>query len=112
MKIQLKDAAIKDKGDYVAKFFLNKTQSEDVSIIFVECRRRHYKTMMKGAKRMYFILDGTGTFTINDKTEQIARHDLFVITDGETYEYEGQMNMLEINVPATDKSHYENLESL
>ena len=110
MKISLEQTEVKDKGDFLARFYLTKEQSKDVSLVCVECRTRHYKTKMKGAKRMYLILEGSGSFIINDKREDAKPYDLFIISDGETYEYSGVMKMMEVNVPATDSSNYENLD--
>ncbi len=110
MKISLDQTQAKDKGEFLARFYLTKEQSDDASVIFVECRTRHYKTKMKGAKRMYFILGGSGSFIINEKQETANPYDLFIISNGETYEYSGAMKMLELNVPATDSSNYEKLD--
>ena len=59
---------------------------------------------------MYLVLEGKGTFTINDDTSDAEVDDLFIISDGDVYEYEGKMKLFEFNIPATDESNEEKLE--
>ena len=77
--------------------------------LIVECITGHYRTKIKGASRMYLILEGSGTFTINGTKETAGQYDLFIISDGDVYEYEGAMKLFECNVPATDAGNEENL---
>jgi gentisate 1,2-dioxygenase len=78
--------------------------------LLVECLTRHYKTRLKNAVRVYLVLEGSGAFTVNDQTHKVEQYDMFVISDGDTYEYEGKMKLFEFNIPATDSSNEDKLE--
>jgi hypothetical protein len=109
MKISLKDADVHDKGSFKVSFYVAKKDRSDFNALLVDCVTDHYKTKLKGAARVYLIIDGSGTFTINDKKEIANQYDLFIISDGDEYSYEGTMKLFEFNIPATDSSNEEKI---
>lgn len=56
------------------------------------------KRIVEGV-RSYYVTEGEGTFTINDETHDVNEGDLFVITEGGEYSYQGFMTLFEVNVP-------------
>jgi gentisate 1,2-dioxygenase len=110
MKISLNQASIHDKRDFIAKFYLEKKTNPEFNTIFVECINRHYKTKLKNATRIYFVIEGKGYFIIDNIKQEANLYDLFIIKDSQIYEYRGKMKLIEINFPATDKSNEEKLE--
>jgi len=110
MKIPLSDNRLHDEGSFKARFYCEKKDRDDFNALLVECVTGHNKTKLKAAARTYLILEGSGTFTINDNKEEANQYDLFIISDGDTYEYEGAMKLFEFNVPATDSSNEEKLD--
>ena len=56
------------------------------------------KRMGDGTTRAYFVIDGTGNFTLNGTTTSMQKGDLFVIPPGQEYEYNGEMHLFEFNV--------------
>jgi hypothetical protein len=109
VKISLEETVSYDKGSFRARFYSEKKDRTDFNALLVECVTGHYQTKLKGATRVYLILEGSGTFTINGIKETAEQYDLFIISDGDVYEYEGAMKLFECNVPATDASNEENL---
>jgi len=107
MKISLSQTEVHDKKDFIAKFYVTKSKNPNFNALLVECITGHYKTKLKNATRIYFIIEGHGTFTINGLTEKAEMHDCFIITANEIYSYEGKMKLIEVNVPATDKENEE-----
>lgn len=110
MKIALNQATFFDRGDFCGKVYVEGEAKKGFNALLVECVTRHYKTRLKNAVRGYLVVEGSGTFTINDKKETAEPFDLFVISDGDVYEYEGKMKLFEFNVPATNSSNEDNLE--
>jgi len=48
-------------------------------------------------RRVYISwLEGGGSFTINDKKENAAPDDVFIISDSDVYEYEGKMKIVRV----------------
>src|SRR3989344_2938270 len=109
MKISLTQTEFFDRGEFSGNLYVAKNQKEAFNALLVHCVTGHHKTKLTGAARMYLVLEGEGTFTINDRTETAAKNDLFIIGDGDVYEYEGKMELFEFNVPATDSSNEEKL---
>lgn len=58
----------------------------------------HPRKRMVDTTRVYFVCEGTGTFTHNGNTAQVAQHDCYVIEPGDEYEYEGNMILFEFNI--------------
>ena len=110
MKIALGDTEFFDRQAFSGNVYVGKNADKGFNALLVECLTRHYKTKLTGATRVYLVLEGSGVFTINGQRDNADQYDLFVISDGDSYEYEGRMKLFEFNVPATDGSNEENLE--
>ena len=110
MKISLSQAIIHDKGDFIGKFFIEKKDNAGFDFLLVECLKKHYKTRLKKATRLYYVIEGDGYFIIDNVKQEANLYDLFIINDNQTYEYQGKMKLIEINIPATDKTNEEKLE--
>ena len=109
MKIPLSDDRLHDKGAFKARFYVEKKDRADFNALLVECVTGHYKTKLKNAARVYLVIEGNGTFTINGTRENAEPYDLFIISNGDIYEYHGEMKLFEFNVPATDSSNEEKI---
>src|SRR3989344_7812239 len=99
MKIALKDTRAFDRGEFKGNVYVEKADNRGFNALLVDCLTGHYKTRLKGAVRGYLVLEGGGTFTINDKEIPAQQHDLFLIQDGDVYDYKGKMRLFEFNVP-------------
>jgi len=80
------------------------------SLNLVDVHGRHYKTKVAGATRTYFVKSGEGTFTLDGEEHQVRESDSYVIPPGHVYEYQGQMTLLELNVPGTTRENETNLD--
>jgi len=110
MKISLRDTTYFDRDAFNGNLYVEKKDDKGFNALLVHCLTRHYKTRLKSATRMYLVLEGVGTFTINDDKQDAVKDDFFIISDGDTYEYEGEMKLFEFNIPATDNSNEEKLD--
>jgi hypothetical protein len=110
MKVPLSQTKFFDREAFNGNLFVEKKDNKGFSALIVHCLTRHYKTKLKAATRMYLVLDGKGTFTINDEVQSAEKDDMFIISDGDIYEYEGEMKLFEFNIPGTDRDNEERLE--
>ena len=110
MKIPLAKTTVYDLKDFAAKFYVEKKDGRGFNALIVDVVTNHYKTKLTGALRMYLVIDGTGTFILNDKEFMAEPFDLFIIQSGDTYSYKGKMRLFEFNVPGTDTSNEEKLD--
>ena len=109
MKISLSETAFFDRGDFTGNVYVAKDEGKGFNALLVDCLKGHYKTKLKNATRVYLVLQGKGTFMINGETKEAQVHDLFLISDGDTYEYAGAMKLFEFNVPGTDSANEEKI---
>ncbi|HEY4513324.1 MAG TPA: AraC family ligand binding domain-containing protein [Candidatus Paceibacterota bacterium] len=109
MKISLNQTNFFDRTDFNGNVYVKAEDGKGFSALLVNCITSHYKTKLKNATRTYLVIEGAGTFTINDKTETANPGDMFIISDGDIYEYYGQMKLFEFNVPGTNSSNEEKL---
>jgi mannose-6-phosphate isomerase-like protein (cupin superfamily) len=110
MKISLRDTETFDVGDFKGALYLDKKDNEDFNVLLIDCVTRHFKMRLVGARRTYFVLEGSGTFAINDERIDVEPFDLVLIKDGDVFEYDGAMKLFEFNIPATDDANEERLE--
>src|SRR5580698_7300571 len=69
------------------------------NVLSVDVHGNHPRKRMVGdTTRTYYVIDGTGSFTIGDSSTEVQAGDLFVIPPEGEYEYSGQMRLLEVNV--------------
>lgn len=106
-KISLSQTKHFDKDGFSGDIYVD---AKDYNALLVDVHGRHYKTGMKGATRNYLVIEGNGAFTIDGKTHQVKKGDLYIIPDGHNYEYEGEMKFFEFNVPGTNDSNQINLD--
>lgn len=111
MKIPLNKTEVIDKKEFVARFYVNKADEKPFNALFVESIIGHYKTKLKNAARLYFVVEGNGSFTIDGVREEANKYDFFLIQDVQIYEYSGKMKLIEVNVPATGSSNQERLDN-
>lgn len=110
MKISLNQTEMHDLKDFIARFYVTKNDNKEFNALLVRCKTRHYRTKLKNATRLYFVVEGNGEFIIDNHKESAEVYDLFIIHDGQIYEYSGVMKLIEVNVPATDGDNEEKLE--
>ena len=87
-----------DKEGFSGDFYVTKDDKKGFNALRVAVHGKHPRKKMIDTTRVYFVIDGEGTFTIDNTTHQIKKNDLYVIEPGSEYEYEGTMNLFEFNV--------------
>jgi mannose-6-phosphate isomerase-like protein (cupin superfamily) len=69
------------------------------NVLSVDVHGSHPRKRMLGdTTRTYYVIEGTGSFTLGDATTEVQAGDLFIIPPEGEYEYNGQMRLLEVNV--------------
>lgn|GEM_PF-1224704 len=96
--VSLNDAAHFDREGFSGDILLDKLIVSGVNALRINVDGKHpRKRMLPGTTRIYFVIDGTGTFTLNDDTKEVTPGDLYVIPPLNEYEYEGTMTLFEFN---------------
>lgn len=110
MKISLNKTKQFITKDFSGRVYIDKKDNQGFNALEVTVHGQHYKTLLKHTTRMYLVLEGKGIFTIDKETTDVKKGDLYIISHGQTYSYEGSMKLFEFNVPATDETNEEDID--
>lgn len=87
-----------EREGFSGDFYVSNSEKKGFNALRVAVHGKHPRKKMVDTTRVYFVIDGKGTFTINETTYDCNKNDLFVIESGDAYEYQGEMNLFEFNV--------------
>ena len=75
-------------------------QQKDLEIYYIEAEKGHDTfTISKRATRVYYVIDGSGYFTISDRRYDVSRGMLVEIPPKVEYSYSGKMKLIAISKP-------------
>ena len=97
-KITLKDTKTFDRGDFDGNIFISDEDNIGLNAFEVHVHGKHPLKIIEGKTRIYRVESGTGTFTLDGETHTVQIGDVYIISNGSTYEYEGNMVLWEMNV--------------
>lgn len=97
-KISLNDTNFFDAGGFTGQEYITREQKAGFNALLVTVKDRHPRKRMVDTTRCYFVVEGSGVFTLDDKTHEVKAGDLFVIAPGHEYEYRGAMKLFEFNI--------------
>lgn len=97
-KISLSETSSFEREGFSGQVYVPSEAGMGFNALLVDVHGRHPRKRMIDTARVYFVVKGTGKFTLDQETFDAAEGDLFVIPEGHEYEYEGKMQLLEFNV--------------
>jgi len=84
--------------------------NEGFTVLGIDVHGSHPRKRMLGdTTRTYYVIKGTGSFTIGEDTHEVTEGDLFIIPPGGEYNYDGQMQLLEVNISPSNEFQDERL---
>jgi len=90
-----------EKEGFTAFLYNLKEDHPSFNTVYVDCHKSHEKVYVKASHRIYFVIEGEGTFTVDNETNQVKKNDVIVIEPTKEYSYKGEMKLFEVNFPAT-----------
>lgn len=72
----------------------------DISVTLVDIDGEHLELRTDVSSRLYVLLEGDFSFTIEESTFKASKEDVILIARGETYSFSGKGKYLVINSPA------------
>ncbi len=109
-KIRLSDTDGFQREGFDGHVYVPSDAGTGFNVLSVDVHGSHpRKRMMGDTTRTYYVIDGTGSFTLGDDTSEVSSGDLFVIPPDGEYEYSGQMRLLEVNVSPNNEFRDEKL---
>ena len=97
-KITLEETDTFDAGGFSGQVYIPKELKAGFNALLITVTGHHPKKRMIDTTRNYFVVEGKGTFTLDGEVHRIQKGDLFVISAGHEYEYEGTMTLFEFNI--------------
>lgn len=97
-KISLNETSNFKAGGFSGQIYVQNESRAGFNALLITVDGRHPKKRMIDTTRNYYVIEGSGTFTLDDKPHKVSAGDLFVVGPGHTYEYEGTMKLFEFNV--------------
>lgn len=98
MKISHNETFHFDREGFSGDVYVGADQNKGFNSLLVHVNGKHPRKKMIDTIRTYFVIEGSGTFQINNKTFEVQRNDYFVIDSGDEYEYQGRMSLFETNI--------------
>jgi len=96
------DTNKKEQGNMkISEYKIN----SDFSGALIEINGTHGKMKCLKEDRIYFIIAGTGKFTINDKEEAVSKNDLVFIPKNTPYDISGKLKYFLICSPEFNPNH-------
>lgn len=86
-------------GVIKVKELFNSSEFEAMSAAVITLSGKNRKTKHTVSSSFYYVLEGSGAFTINDERNEVSKGDLVFIPQGSVYFDEGDMTLLAINSP-------------
>jgi mannose-6-phosphate isomerase-like protein (cupin superfamily) len=109
-RIQLSETTGFQREGFDGHVYIPSEAGVGFNVLSVDVHRSHPRKRMLGdTTRTYYVIDGTGTFTLGDKVNEVQAGDLFVIPPDGEYEYNGQMRLLEVNISPSNSFQDERL---
>lgn len=83
---------------------INTPKTPEISIAYVEVKGKNKTIINNGSNAAYYILEGSGTFVIDNETVTVEAGDVVFIPRGTQYQDAGTLAMLAINTPRYDQN--------
>lgn len=86
---------------------------KNASAAYFEVTSKHGKVKTTKSDRIYFIAEGQGEFTIDNKSFSVKKTDVVIVPKNTPYDYkaiDGVMNLFLVHAPAYDPEAEEKLE--
>lgn len=108
--IKAKEIAEEDFGAIKVKNLFNKEEIEQISVAMIRVSGINRKHINKRSDEFYYVLEGNGTFSIDDAISEVEEGDLIFVPKGSQFFNSGQMTLLVFSSPRYDVSQIEYLE--
>jgi mannose-6-phosphate isomerase-like protein (cupin superfamily) len=102
MLFKLSNAKEVQEEGFTAFLYNLKSDFPSFNTVYVDCHKFHEEVYVKRSHRIYFVIEGSGTFTVDRKKNKTQKNDVIVIEPMTKYSYKGKMKLFEVNFPATN----------
>lgn len=97
-KIPLKDTVKFQRSGFDGHIYIQTDDKAGFNALLIDVHGSHPKKLMVDTTRIYYVVEGEGSFIIDGEVHQVDKDNLFIIPAGHEYEYEGNMKLFEVNI--------------
>jgi len=110
-KFSFKDTKTKHKyGVDITLYGLNKPEA---NIVYEEVQEGHFEEFLSTKSTyMWFIIEGKGTFVINDEKISVNAKDIIAVPPNNRIHYFGKMKMILFTVPAYNEKNERHIRNI
>lgn len=78
------------------------TASQKLSVVSAHLVGEHSLRLNKECDQVYYVLEGTGSITVDDEQNSLSKGDAVLIKSGQKHALHGELELLIINGPSYD----------
>ena len=97
------------RGGYSYQRYVQHSSSVPFNFLRITVDGRHDTRRVLAGIRNYYVASGSGCFTVEGEDYEVIAGDLITIQPGETYSYQGKMELLEFNIDTGDGIAHEDV---
>ena len=92
-----------ERPGFDGQILVDGSENRGFSSLIIQVHGEHPpKRMLEDTTRTYFVLEGSGSFSLDGIRKTVEKGELVVIEPDGEYQYEGEMSLLETNISATN----------
>lgn len=100
-KLSLADTIKFSREGFSGSVYVEPEDYQGFNALLVTVHGEHPpKRILPGNTRCYFVIEGQGTFVLNEDKHTVKEGDLFVVPADNEYCYRGNMKLFEFNISA------------
>ncbi len=108
--IRTSETKTENRGFIKVTQILSSDEIDNLSVSIVEISGKNKKIINKRGDAAYYVIAGSGFFTIDGNKTNVSKGDLVFISRGTPYFDEGNLKMVAINTPRYLQDYIEYLE--
>lgn len=107
---RVEDADKNPREGYSYQRLVKHSQDIPFNFLAISVQERHKTRRVLCGIRNYFVVSGEGNFVVEKEKITVQTGTLITIWPGETYSYEGVMQLIEFNITTDGNIEHEDLE--
>lgn len=107
------NAEIIDKHGVRIKIYTSKNDSKNAAVLYQETDKGHSEEFLhEKSDFIYYILEGSGTWVIEDKEFEVKTGDVIIVPAGERFWFHGTLKQICITAPAWEEKYEHHIRNI
>ncbi|RXA20454.1 cupin domain-containing protein [Methanosarcina sp. MSH10X1] len=107
------DAAIIEKHGVKMRIYTTKAESRNAAVLYQETQKGHTEEFLhEKSDFIYYILEGSGVWTIDDREYEARAGDVVVVPAGKRFWFRGNLKQICITAPAWEEDYEHHIKDI